>query len=188
MDYITRCQTLLQKGKPVVDIAVYTGEEMPCRALTPDRLVPMLPGLFGAERVASEKARLANEGQPMEESPVGVVRHSVGIVDLKDWINPLHGYQYDSMNKDALLNQPFNYKVLVVPQWVLVSPEAKKRIAQLRRQGVQIVDKPYKESTFEKVAPDVILPEGIAYTHRTGGGEDIYEPNGPKADFLAHFP
>ena len=173
VDYITRCQTLLQKGKPVVDIAVYTGEEMPSRAFTPDRLVPMLPGVFGAERVASEKARLANEGQPMEESPVGV-RHSVGIVDLKDWINPLHGYQYDSMNKDALLNQPFNYKVLVVPQWVQLSPETKKRIAQLRRQGVQIVDKPYKESTFEKIVPDVVLPEGIAYTHRTGEGEDIY--------------
>jgi hypothetical protein len=173
VDYITRCQTLLQKGRPVVDIAVYTGEEMPCRALTPDRLVPMLPGLFGAERVASENKRLANIGQTMEESPVGV-RHSVGIVDLKDWINPLHGYQYDSMNKDALLNQPFNYKVLVVPQWVQLSPETKKRIAQLRRQGVQIVDKPYKESTFEKIVPDVVLPEGIAYTHRTGEGEDIY--------------
>ena len=173
VDYITRCQTLLQKGRPVVDIAVYTGEEMPCRALTPDRLVPMLPGLFGAERVASENKRLANIGQTMEESPVGV-RHSVGIVDLKDWINPLHGYQYDSMNKDALFNQPFNYKVLVVPQWVQLSPETKKRIAQLRRQGVQIVDKPYKESTFEKIVPDVVLPEGIAYTHRTGEGEDIY--------------
>jgi len=189
VDYITRCQTLLQKGKPVVDIAVYTGEEMPCRALTPDRLVPMLPGVFGAERVASEKARLANEGQPMEESPVGV-RHSVGIVDLKDWINPLHGYQYDSMNKDALLNQPFNYKVLVVPQWVLVSPEAKKRIAQLRRQGVQIVDKPYKESTFEKVAPDVILPEGIAYTHRLYDDFNIYfisNQKDEKLSFTAKF-
>ena len=173
VDYITRCQTLLQKGRPVVDIAVYTGEEMPCRAFTPDRLVPMLPGLFGAERVASERKRLANIGQPMEESPVGV-RHSAGIVDLKDWINPLHGYQYDSMNKDALLNQPFNYKVLVIPQWVQLSPEAKKRIAQLRRQGVLIIDKPYKESAFEKVSPDVVLPEGIAYTHRTGEGEDIY--------------
>jgi hypothetical protein len=173
VDYITRCQALLQKGKPVVDIAVYTGEEMPSRAFTPDRLVPMLPGLFGAERVSSERKRLANVGQPMEESPVGV-RHSVGIVDLKDWINPLHGYQYDSMNKDALLTQPFNYKVLVVPQWGLVSPETKKRIAQLRRQGVQIVDKPYTESTFEKIAPDVILPEGIAYAHRAGEGEDIY--------------
>jgi hypothetical protein len=133
----------------------------------------MLPGLFGAERVVSENKRLANVGQPMEESPVGV-RHSAGILDLKDWINPLHGYQYDSMNKDALLYQPFNYKVLVVPQWVLVSSEAKKRIEELRHQGVLIIDKPYKGSTFEKVAPDVILPEGIAYAHRAGEGEDIY--------------
>jgi hypothetical protein len=174
VDYITRCQTLLQKGKPVVDIAVYTGEEVPSRALTPDKLVPMLPGLFGAERVASERKRLANVGQPMEESPVGV-RHSANILDLKDWVNPLHGYQYDSMNKDALLTQPFNYKVLVIPQGTLVSKEVKAKIAQLRRQGVQIIDKPYKDSTFEQIAPDVVLPEGIAYAHRIDDeGFDIY--------------
>ena len=173
VDYITRCQTLLQKGKPVVDIAVYTGEEIPSRALTPDKLVPMLPGLFGAERVASERKRLANVGQPMEESPVGV-RHSANIFDLKDWINPLHGYQYDSMNKDALLTQPFNYKVLVIPQGTLVSKEAKAKIAQLRRQGVQVIDKPYKDSAFEKVAPDVILPDGIAYAHRIDDEYNIY--------------
>ena len=173
VDYITRCQTLLQRGKPVVDIAVYTGEEIPSRAFTPDRLVTMLPGLFGTERVASERKRLANVGQPMEESPVGV-RHSAGILDLKDWINPLHGYQYDSMNKEALLHKPFNYKVLVIPEWVMVSLETKKRIAQLRRQGVIIIDKPYKGSTFEGIAPDVVVPEGIAYTHRAGEDEDIY--------------
>ena len=173
VDYITRCQTLLQRGKPVVDIAVYTGEEIPSRAFTPDRLVTMLPGLFGTERVASERKRLANVGQPMEESPVGV-RHSAGILDLKDWINPLHGYQYDSMNKDALLHKPFNYKVLVIPEWVMVSLETKNRIAQLRRQGVLIIDKPYKGSTFEGLAPDVVVPEGIAYTHRAGEDEDIY--------------
>ena len=173
VDYITRCQTLLQRGKPVVDIAVYTGEEIPSRAFTPDRLVTMLPGLFGTERVASERKRLANVGQPMEESPVGV-RHSAGILDLKDWINPLHGYQYDSMNKDALLHKPFNYKVLVIPEWVMVSLETKNRIAQLRRQGVIIIDKPYKGSTFEGIAPDVVVPEGIDYTHRAGEDEDIY--------------
>ena len=173
VDYITRCQTLLQKGKPVVDIAVYTGEEIPSRALTPDKLVPMLPGLFGAERVASERKRLANVGQPMEESPVGV-RHSANILDLKDWVNPLHGYQYDSMNKDALLTQPFNNKVLIIPQGTLVSKEVKAKIAQLRRQGVQIISKPYKDNTFEKIAPDVVLPEGIAYAHRADEGFDIY--------------
>ena len=173
VDYITRCQTLLQKGKPVVDIAVYTGEEIPSRALTPDRLVPMLPGLFGPERVVSEHERLANHGSPMIESPVGV-RHSAGILDMKDWINPLHGYQYDSMNKDALLTQPFNYKVLVIPQGTLLSKEVKTKIAQLRRQGVQIIDKPYTQETLDEVPRDIELPEGIAYTHRTTGDQDIY--------------
>ncbi len=173
VDYITRCQTLLQKGTPVVDIAVYTGEEMPSRALTPDRLVPMLPGLFEEERVASEKKRLANVGQPMEESPVGV-RHSAGILDLKDWINPLHGYQYDSMNKDALLNMPFNYKVLVIHEGCIISKEVQKRIEQLRQQGVVIIDKPWSTETIEGIERDVILPEGIAYTHRATAEQDIY--------------
>ena len=173
VDYVTRCQILLQKGKPVVDIAVYTGEELPSRALTPDKLVPMLPGLFGADRVLSERQRLANVGQPMEESPVGV-KHSAGIIDLKDWINPLHGYQYDSMNKDALLHQPFNYKVLVVPTGVLVSKEAKDRIAQLQRQGVLVIDKPYHQATFKTITTDVVVPEGIAYTHRADKDFDIY--------------
>ena len=173
VDYITRCQTLLQKGKPVVDIAVYIGEEMPCRALTPDRLVPILPGLFGAERVASERKRLANVGQPMEESPVGV-RHSAGILDLKDWINPLHGYQYDSMNKDALLHQSFNYKALVIPTWTRVSPETKTRIEELRQQGVLIIDKPYEDAQLKNMNPDVVLPEGIAYTHRQYDDFNIY--------------
>ena len=175
VDYITRCQTLLQKGKPVVDIAVYTGEEYPSRAYTPDKLVPMLPGLFGAERVASERERLANHGLPMIESPVGV-RHSANILDLKDWVNPLHGYQYDSMNKDALLTQPFNYKVLVIPQGTLVSKEVKAKIAQLRRKGVQIIDKPYTLDSIVGVPRDVKISygEGIAYTHRRDGNTDIY--------------
>ena len=173
VDYITRCQTLLQQGKPVVDIAVYTGDEMPRRALTPDRLVPMLPGLFGPERIASERKRLANVGQPMEESPVGV-RHSAGILDMKDWINPLHGYQYDTMNKDALLTQPFNYKVLVIPQWLQASPEVKAKIAELRRQGVVVIDKPYQQSQLDGIAPDVVLPEGITYCHRQVADREIY--------------
>lgn len=128
VDYITRCQEILQSGRPVVDIAVFTGEEMPSRAVLPERLVPMLPGIFGADRVAHERQRLANEGQPMEESPVGVW-HSAGITDSKDWVNALRGYHYDSMNRDALLRLATvedgcivlpggaRYRVLVMPQY-----------------------------------------------------------------------
>ena len=173
VDYITRCQSMLQRGKPVVDIAVYTGDELPSRALTPDKLVPMLPGLFGDKRVASEKARLENRGVPMTESPVGV-RHSAGILDMKDWVNPLHGYHYDSMNKDALLNEAFNYKVLVVPSGVLLSAKTQNRIAELRSRGVEVIDQPYRLSQLAGITPDAVLPEGIAYAHRTGDDFDIY--------------
>ena len=173
VDYITRCQTLLQKGKPVTDIAVYVGDGIPVRALTPDKLVPMLPGLFGDARVASEQARLANQGQPMIESPVGV-KHAAGILDLKDWVNPLHGYQYDSMNKDALLNQNFDYKALVIPSGMVVSDQVWDRISQLREKGVLIIDRPYQLKQLEGIIPDVTLPEGVTYTHRTGDDVDIY--------------
>ena len=59
IDYLTRCQALLQMGKPVVDIAVFTGEEVPRRSVLPDRLVNTLPGIFGKEKVEAEKKRLA---------------------------------------------------------------------------------------------------------------------------------
>ena len=183
-DYITRCQTFLQKGKPVVDIAVYTGDEVPSRAFTPDRLVPMLPGLFGPGRIASEHERLANHGLPMTESPVGV-KHSAGILDLKDWVNPLHGYQYDSMNKDGLsrwLSKLFdptdydmpNYRVLVVPKGVRVARETQAKIDSLKQYGITVITSPYKEQALPGLPPDAILPEGIAYTHRKYGKSHCY--------------
>ena len=178
VDYVTMCQKWLQQGRPVVDIAVFTGEDIPSRSLTPDKLISMLPGVFGADRVASEKKRMANEGIPMEESPVKVV-HSANILDLKDWCNALHGYKYDSMNKDALLrwrvddeargNQSGrqDYRILVVPQQQL-SAEVKAKIQQLREAGIIIIDAPYEAGDFSKygISPDVILPENMDYAHR----------------------
>ena len=192
VDYITLCQNYLQQGRPVVDIAVFTGEEIPSRSLTPDKLVPMLPGVFGAERVASEQKRMANVGIPMEESPVGVT-HSANILDLKDWCNALHGYKYDSMNKDALLKWNFeyspkgklpgnqDYRILVVPQPAnTLSAEVKAKIEELREEGIIIIDKPYQAKDFSQygIEPDVVLPGNMDYAHRcvleATGRKDIY--------------
>ncbi len=41
VDYICRCQRLLQRGRPVSDVAVYTGSETPRRAILPSRLAPL---------------------------------------------------------------------------------------------------------------------------------------------------
>ena len=102
-DYCQRVQLQLQKGKPVVDLAVFIGEDLPSRSFVPDRLVPFIPNVFGKARLESEKIRLDNEGQPTTKMPKEVT-YSKNNTDLSQWVNPLNGYQYDSFNADVLLN------------------------------------------------------------------------------------
>ena len=192
IEYLTRCQTLLQFGKPVVDIAVYTGDEVPRRAVLPDRLVSTLPGIFGKEKVAAEKKRLANEGQPLHTIPDGVTS-SANMTTPQDWIDPLHGYAYDSFNPDALMKAKVKDKKIVLPSGasysLLVIPDGIKntsvvlqnKIAQLKKEGAIIIGKTDKNS-FEDfgIAKDFTAIEngsfadGIAWNHRTGNGIDIY--------------
>lgn len=108
----------------------------PRRAILPDRLVNSLPGIFGEERVQTEKKRLANEGQPLRTMPVGVT-HSANLTDASDWIDALNGYIYDSFNRDALLRLAdvkdgrlvlpggMSYKILVLPKPHPMSPESR---------------------------------------------------------------
>lgn len=103
-EYCQRVQLQLQKGKPVIDLAVFIGEDFPSRSFVPDRLVPLIPNVFGKERLESEKLRLENEGQPTVKMPKEVT-YSKNITDLSQWINPLNGYQYDSFNADVLINR-----------------------------------------------------------------------------------
>ena len=71
------------------------------------------------------------------------------------------------------MTMPFDYKALVIPSGMVVSDRVWDRVVQLSKQGVQVLTKPY-EGTQLNVAPDAVLPEGIAYTHRTSSDEDIY--------------
>ncbi len=114
IDYLTRCQALLQLGKPVVDIAVFTGEEVPRRSILPDRLVNTLPGIFGKEKVAEEKKRLTNTGQPLRNKPDGVIQ-SANMADPEDWVDALNGYAYDSFNPDALMQMEVQNSKVVLP-------------------------------------------------------------------------
>jgi hypothetical protein len=160
IEYIQRCQSLLQQGHPVTDIAVFTGEETPRRAMLPDRLIPTLPGLFGPERVAREKERLANKGLPMRTAPVGV-NSGANMLDADALVDPLHGYQYDSFNLDALMRLAVvkngrielpggaSYKLLVIPgntqmlpNGAVISKEVVDRLNQLIAQGATIIYNP----------------------------------------------
>jgi hypothetical protein len=156
-DYIRRCQALLQLGKPVTDVAVFTGEEFPRRSLLPERLVPMLPGVFGKEAVEWERARLQNEGQRTRKPENGVT-YVANTTDAQSWLDPLRGYQYDSFNPDALLrlssvkngkislSTGAAYKLLVVPDAhkllpdsVRISTDALAKILALAREGATVI-------------------------------------------------
>lgn len=100
VNYLSRCQAMLQRGVPVNDIAVFTGEELPRRAILPDRLVASLPGLFGEEALASEQLRKLNQGAPVHSTSVNVTA-SANMYTANQWIDPLRGYKYDSFNKDG---------------------------------------------------------------------------------------
>lgn len=156
VDYTRRCQALLQYGHPVVDIAVFTGEEIPRRAVLPERLVPSLPGLFGSRRVESEKNRLANIGQPLR-TIVGVT-HSANMADPENWVNPLRGYAYDSFNKDALLCLASvdkgriclpggaSYKVLVLPLPRPMDPDGLPLSTEVQAKSRRVAEGRYNNS------------------------------------------
>lgn len=195
VDYVNRCQTLLQYGKPVVDLAVFTGEEMPRRAWTPDKLVPYLPVIVDEKRVESEQKRLANVGQPMEETPVGV-SHSANILKAEDWINPLNGYAYDCLNNDALirlakvengklvLSSGMSYSSFLFPSkdakgnTIFYSDVVKEKVNVLKNNGVKIISEPVtinnKNAPALGISPDVVVPENIAWNHRKSDDCDIY--------------
>lgn len=167
-DYCQRVQFQLQKGKPVVDLAVFIGEDLPSRSLVPDRLFPFIPNVFGKERVASEKIRLENEGQPTTKMPKEVT-FSKNNTDLSQWINPMNGYQYDSFNADVLLNRAkvenakvtfgggIEYGALLFPGSRRMAPNkvislaVAEKILQLVKEGatVFIDEKPMDTPSFQ---------------------------------------
>ncbi|MDR3219313.1 MAG: DNA-binding protein [Dysgonamonadaceae bacterium] len=200
VDYTWRCQALLQFGEPVVDLAVFTGDELPRRAILPDRLAPFIPGIFGKEKMEKEKIRLANAGTPSTQMPAGV-SYSANILHAEDWVNALRGYAYDSFNPDVLalakvvdkqivLPSGMKYRALIVPGKHPMQPNpevmtetTRNQLNRLAKQGAKFIELPYTAETFASLGIerdfDVRESTGeyaadIAYTHRRDDTIDIY--------------
>lgn len=186
IDYITRCQSVLQLGDPVVDIAVFTGEEIPRRSVLPNRLVDVLPGLIGEDRVQQNEIRLQNIGQPRVEIPKNVWGSS-NMALPQDWIDPLNGYKYDAINPDALLNRTSvkdgkivlpggaEYALLVFPGKRKMNPEGDyisgkimKKVAELIQDGATILFKS-KPMAKDELAEKLI--QQFFVEHKTEKGQ-----------------
>lgn len=195
IDYLTRCQALLQAGTPVADLAVFTGEELPRRAVLPDRLINTLPGIFGNEKLAKEKKRLENKGQPMTSTPGGV-NHSANMAYPENWIDALNGYAYDSFNPDALtmarvqkgrivLPGGASYALLVLPggnpmqpnDQVLSLEVAKKLLGLVKDGATVLMSKEYKDGVgMQDDADSLRLILNQLFDKRKKKGKIIWAP------------
>lgn len=192
IDYIRRCQSLLQIGKPVVDIAVFNGLDLPGRAVLPDRLVSFLPGIFGEARVSSEKIRLENKDVPMTESPVGVT-HISNIALAEDWVDPLRGYSYDTFNPDVLFRLAKTdkgiikvpggpeYKMLIVPG---IHPMSPNKISPNGKGEIELRKtlKEFGKNNIKMLLPDY-LSEELNMVSNLPWKEDNFSSIGLKRDF-----
>lgn len=194
VDYMARVSALLQQGKPVADIAVFIGEEVPRRSILPDRLVSSLPGIFGKERVASEKLRSENKGQPQRVIPVGV-GHSANMADPEDWTDALRGYKYDCFNPDVLLKAKVvdgqvvfpsgaRYKIVVFPGKMLMNPNSNlmsvavaRKILELKEAGATIIIEKRNLKTIGLREKDAALQKAWAQLFiKSGKGRVIETP------------
>jgi len=148
IQYTHRCEWLLQQGRRVADIAVFTGEELSRRFVLPDDLIGTLPGIFGKEAVSREAKRLINKEKSKASTTSGL-DHSRS--DPEDWVDPLHGYAYDCMNPDVLLRLATvdkgqvmlpgggRYSVLVLPGATPLSPNPALQSAEVAERLLELV-------------------------------------------------
>jgi hypothetical protein len=199
MDYTARCQALLQWGEPIIDLAVYVGDETPRRSVLPDRILPFLPGIFGEERVENERVRLENEGTPTTQVSVGVTFQK-NTYRAENWLNSLRGYAYDCVNPDVLENAKVengdlilpsgaHYKALLIlgeypmqPNPEAISQQTKTTLKKLKIKGVREIKTPYLKDDFSSLGFErdfIVLENGdyakeIVYNHRADANADVY--------------
>lgn len=114
IQYQERCSAVLMEGLPVNDLAIYAGDNIPRRAVLPWHLANTFP----------------------DEFPVDDPRRKGKFMEGQDWVDPLNGFGYDSINRDALLRLASvkngrivlpggaSYAALVIPASNPMMPEA----------------------------------------------------------------
>ncbi len=154
--YISRCQYILQQGRPVADILYLTPEG------APQVFQPPYSALVGEEPIRDRRGYNFDGCSPSQLRTATVI------------------------NKEIVFPGGAHYKLLVLPNTPVMSPELTNKIASLKADGATIVDHepgdslyPSYESTAAilrqmHVGEDFHSNGALRYTHRTAEDYDIY--------------
>ena len=194
--YLTRCEAVLQQGRPVADVLYFTGEELPSRSLIPERYTPPLPPGYKADSINRDALlRLATVSNGRIVLPGGA---SYGLLVLPD--TPLMTCELAAKIRDlvkhgAIIYGPPPERSLSLEKFPKCDEQLRHIAAEVWGEGRRVkgFDRTFGkgrviggaslESVLNSIhaAPDVLVSANgkssapkIEWTHRTLANEDIY--------------
>ncbi len=185
-DYLRRCQAVLQRGVPVSDVAVFTGEEIPNRALLPHQLDAPLPAGIAYDSINRDAlVRLAQVDQGAIVLPGGMryrllvlrqgARYSSGFLKalerlVRDGATVLAP---PPLGPVGLERDPSGFAALRDRLWPHGADQGETRLGAGR---VVWGQSPSQVLDSLGVTADLAGAEapGLEWTHRHDGGRDIY--------------
>lgn len=100
--YLARCSALLQLGRPAADVAYFTGETLPSRALLPERYRPALPEGYAADSINGDALlRLATVAEGRLVLPGGA-SYAVLVVADRAHVSPALAAKLDAWAEAGL--------------------------------------------------------------------------------------
>jgi hypothetical protein len=178
LSYLQRVQALLQRGWPVVDVCYFTGEDIPSRAFTPDRLHPSLPPGYAYDSINLHALMTrAHVRDGRIALPGG---SSYALLALPDAM-PI------TKRTAEKLRELVNAGATIVGSRPIPSPSLADSVDDIRETNSVLDELALSSGTLSEhlaalsVQPDVVFPEAaggldrqVLWTHRRDAQRDIY--------------
>jgi hypothetical protein len=184
IDYLGRCQTLLQQGRPVADVLYFTGEELPSRAILPERRMPPLPAGYTADSINRDALlRLASVKDGRIVLPGGASYAILVLPDTPLMTPELAAKIQKLVKQGATVYGPPPQRSLSLENFPACDEKVRKIATEAWGRNVGVVWGVPLDVALQRarLAPDCLVEaearkpvNGIEWTHRSAPDAEIY--------------
>jgi len=176
IDYLSRCEAMLQQGRPVADVLYFTGEELPNRAILPTRYDPPLPSGYAADSINRDALlRLATVKHGRIDLPGGASYAVLVLPKLAIMTPEVLVKLRELATQGARIYGPppeFSASWAELPGNDEVFDSL---VAGVWGKGLAGTNTILKTMLQEQgVGPDLMAPEEVEWTHRSAESGEIY--------------
>jgi hypothetical protein len=185
IDYLRRCQALLQQGRPVADVAWFSGEELPVRAVLPERRRPALPAGYFADSINRDALLRLAAAQNRRMVLPGGASYAALVLPDTPWMSPEVAAKIESLMEGGVT--VFGSQAERSPS-LEHYPQCDETVRRIAADGWSRRVKPLTDQALSAAladgvglqpdlaasAPDGTPAEGIEWTHRQLPDAEVY--------------